>query len=286
MTEDAIRFWTRAGAATAIASLTLSLAFPSYGFVGMEPPLPDDSMRTIAIAVLVPLAVGLLWRSRIAAILALVGAGSGPFIRWTWASLWPWVLVDIIAIAVHLRAFDAIVAHHAAKAPPSRISRNVRRTLKACAVVALLTVAWLTGTMPAMQVVSGGQLPRTYQRALDDVGLLESGERVHYMSSDAPVRVSSAMYVLTDRRLILHNTSWSPPTHRIPFAAIADVMFFPGEGVWVPSYLTVVIEDKTALSFALSTAGGGDVRFHDALLDAWQPHRPIRPHGDVASSSW
>ncbi len=97
------------------------------------------------------------------------------------------------------------------------------------------------------------------------------------------------MYVLTDRRLILHNTSWAEPTHQIDFARIADVMFYPSESTVDFSYVTVVFDDDSVLSFSLSALGGLDARFHEALVASWREHsstsvggphaRRIEPNG-------
>lgn len=82
------------------------------------------------------------------------------------------------------------------------------------------------------------------------------------------------MYVLTDRRLIPHNTSWTESTHLIEFSRIADVLFFPADTSLGTSFVTVVLEDKSTLSFSLAATGGLDARFHDALMAAWREHRP------------
>ena len=106
----------RAGAATAIVGLILTIAFPGYAFVGWKPPAGDDPTWLFVIVVSVAMAAGLLLRSRVVALLMLVGAGSFPFMRWMWADLWPWVVVDSVQIVVYARTFEATLAYHAAKA--------------------------------------------------------------------------------------------------------------------------------------------------------------------------
>ncbi len=282
MTDDTIRFWTRAAAAVTIVNLILAIVFPSYASLGYEPFPPGDPIWLLVIVASVAMAVGLLCRSRVVAAIALVGAGALPFARWFWADLWPWTVADIATLAIYVRALDATLAHHAAKAAPSRLSANVRRTLQTGGAVVIIGLMWMCGAMPPPQVVSGDQLPRAYRRALDGSGLIADDERVRYVSSDAVFRVSSAMYVLTDRRLVLHNTSWSPATHRIELSAIADVWFHATESRWENSYLTVALDDETILTFALPAIGGGDVRFRDALMEAWRQHRPADGDGTFA----
>lgn len=279
MTADAIRFWTRAAALTAIAWLVLGLAVPNSMFAGQEPFPSDNVAWTFVIAIYVASAVGVLWRSRVVAATLLVGAGSYPFMRWVWADVWPWIVADAIAIVVYSRAFEATVAHHAAKAPPSRLGLRVKRVVRFAGLTLAIGLMWIMGTMPSAQVVSGDQLPRTYRRALDDSRLLQVDERVRFMASDALFRVSAAMYVLTDRRLLLHNTSWAEATLQIEFSRIADVLFLPAELNLDFSYVTVVLDDDSVLSFGLSAMGGLDARFHDALVASWREHAPTSVGG-------
>jgi len=67
MTADAIRFWTRAAALTAIAWLVLGLAVPNSMFAGQEPFPSGNVAWTFVIAIYVASAVGVLWRSRVVA---------------------------------------------------------------------------------------------------------------------------------------------------------------------------------------------------------------------------
>ncbi len=159
MTADAIQFWTRAAALTAIAWLILGLSAPSFMFAGQEPWPSGNVVWALVIAFAVASAIGVLWRSRVVAATLLISAGSYPFMRWVWADVWPWVVLDAIAIVVHARAFDATVAHHAAKAPPSLLGRRVRRIGKLAMLAAAVGLMWMMGTMPSTQVVSGDQLP-------------------------------------------------------------------------------------------------------------------------------
>jgi hypothetical protein len=104
MTDDAIRFWTRAAALTAIAWLVLGLSVPSLVFAGQQP-LPAGAFAwAVAVAFAVASAVGVLWRSRVASAILLISAGSYPFMRWVWADVWPWVVLDAVTIVVHARA--------------------------------------------------------------------------------------------------------------------------------------------------------------------------------------
>ena len=151
--------------------------------------------------------------------------------------IWPWVLTALLLIFVGLP-------------------------------LGIIIYAGVVG--PETMVVSGRQISARYVERISELGLLERGEKIHYFYSDALFDIEDGMYFLTDRKVVLYCADWHEPRIALPFSKIADMELVADESFLTDSTIVLTLDDKTDVTFPVSSEGGGDRRFFEALKAAWK----------------
>ncbi len=114
---------------------------------------------------------------------------------------------------------------------------------------------------PETRVVAGNQVAGHHLKIINDLKLLQPGERIQYFYSDAMVDIRQGMYFVTDRRLVLYCKGWGKPRHEVPFGDIEKVEGRLQDSFWEDSTLEVTLKNGEALEFPLSNEKGGSRRF-------------------------
>jgi hypothetical protein len=135
--------------------------------------------------------------------------------------------------------------------------------LLGAAVVGLFIFVGLAG--PGTEVVVGNQVSARHLKIINDLKLLQPGERIHYFYSDAMVNIRNGMYFVTDRRLVLYCRSWAKPRQETPFAEIEKVEAQLRDSFWEDSTIDVTLKNGEVLEFPLSNEKGGSRRFFEYL---------------------
>ena len=118
---------------------------------------------------------------------------------------------------------------------------------------------------PETHVVPGNTLNNSFVKTMRDMDLLEAGETIHFFYSDALTDITEGMYVLTDRKLLLHSSLWEEPTHQIGFSEIDTVDLERDESFFLDSTVLLTLKDGSILDFPLSSEMDRDVVFSDKL---------------------
>lgn len=82
------------------------------------------------------------------------------------------------------------------------------------------------------------------------------------------------MYILTDRRLVLHNAEWAEPSIFADFGDISNLNFSASTNWIDDSVIHVTLSDGSEIWFPVATWGGGDRQFFDALEKSWVSTAP------------
>jgi len=119
-------------------------------------------------------------------------------------------------------------------------------------------------SVPDITVTHGGQLSQTFVDTIDETGVLEPGEKIQYMYSDALFDLRDGFYLLTDRKVVVYNRSWAEPAILVPFDQILGIRVHYSDTFLEDSMVYLQREDDE-VPFPLSTENGGDHVFIDAL---------------------
>lgn len=195
------------------------------------------------------------------------------------------VLVCFIVVFAH--GFDAFTTHRIAKKGLIADSTDPQRwRFGAAAVIPLLALGSIALAAPSKlrlaplpAVVSGDEMPVPHLEALRQAGYLEPGESVRYFYSAGATSVLQDGSLFTDDRVVSYQKDLDVDWHES--ARLDDVMDLHVE-LGVPgdlSWITVVRHDGVGFDLIVSTEGGGDRVFIDALTDRWRAARAGRPGG-------
>lgn len=151
--------------------------------------------------------------------------------------VWPWVLTAVLLIFVGLP-------------------------------LGIIIYAGVVG--PETMVVSGRQMSAGYVERISELGLLDRGEKIRYFYSDAMFDIENGMYFFTDRKVVLYCADWHESRIVLPFSKIADMDVVFDESFLTDSTIVLTLDDQTDVTFPVSSEGGGDRRFFEALKAAWK----------------
>jgi hypothetical protein len=137
---------------------------------------------------------------------------------------------------------------------------------------AFVSLAALGTFGPPTHVQLGSEVPDRHARVLRDAGILEPGERIEFLYSNAFFSVASEGNLLTDRRVV----SWEEAAgeryvYAAPFAEVAAVEPEYSSDVFTDSVLTVFTRDGDSFLLFLSNEKGRDRAFVEALVERIAP---------------
>ena len=129
-------------------------------------------------------------------------------------------------------------------------------------------LVYIGASSPDTYVYSGNQVPSSYIDTAQKLGLIDDDENVLFFYSDAVLDVEDAMYILTDKHLVLHNAEWTDPQKVIPFSEIAAVSAEWSDEWIMDSMITVELTDGSTWLFPLSMENDTDHRFVEKLCES------------------
>ena len=123
---------------------------------------------------------------------------------------------------------------------------------------------WIGNSGPATYVYSRVDLPPEYVQQARDDGLLEEGESIRYFYSDGLGDIDDGYYFVSDRKVGLFNSTWTPRQTAIPFESIMDVRLDRNTSFFEDSTMTV--EDaENWYYFPVSSEKNLDEAFLEAI---------------------
>ena len=125
---------------------------------------------------------------------------------------------------------------------------------------------------PPTACVPGSKVRASDMRTIKQLGLLEEGEKIQFFYSDALVDIQQGMYFFTDRRVVVYSETWAEPLIAVTYPEILDIRAEFDGNFFVDSTIWLELEEEY-VTFPVSSEGGGDRLFHEALMDMWKKRR-------------
>jgi hypothetical protein len=277
--EEAIRHSQRGAYAAFIgagisgfAFLAATISQATDGLLG----LMNDPLNLIDIGLVVGCGIGLLRRSRAAAVV-LVAYFVIARIAMSLELGQPTGLIPgLIFLYFFARAVQGTFAFHKIERaenpsykPGGRwivwVGVPVGVLFLLFAVVGIMT---MTGALTSTEVLPGTELRANDRAALVEAGIVDADEAVRWFYSDAFVSVLGAGNVLTDRRVIRYfeDGDGKLAVYALALEEIASIeLLEPGGALADSVYKVNGHEPDTWLQLALSVENGGDAKFVEAL---------------------
>jgi len=110
------------------------------------------------------------------------------------------------------------------------------------------------------------QIPENYIEKINELGLLETTEKIEYLYTDALFELEEGIYFVTNKHLVLFNQEWEPRGYIIPFENIRKVEIKFDYSYINDSIMTVRTLEHV-VSFPLSSNEGKDKLFMKYLSE-------------------
>lgn len=120
---------------------------------------------------------------------------------------------------------------------------------------------------PEIEVLAGAQVQARFMDTIRGTGVLASDEEVIFFYSDAILDITDGFYLLTNQKVVVYSTAYSKPALLVPFDEIEELSIEYDEGFFTDSVIWITCTDGTTVSFPVSSEGGGDRRFFEALAE-------------------
>ena len=266
-----------AGLISAGITLLVILVAASGSTVFAE--LGIDWWSLIDVVVILGLAFGLYKKSRICAVLLFVYFVGSKIILWATVGSVRGVPMAILFGYFFFQGIRGTFAYHSlsVQTTPEREGSRMPKWLwilggvfafLAVALVGLLVYAFIVG--PDIEVVPGAQVPQKFLSKIRALDLLEPGEQVRFFYSDAFINIiEEGFYLFTDRKVVVYKREYEQPALVLPFAEIKGMDIEFSRSTWEDSQVYLKLADDGVVSFPVSSEGGGDKRFYEALKGTW-----------------
>jgi hypothetical protein len=154
---------------------------------------------------------------------------------------------------------------HYQPAPKSKLPLILGLLLGLPALALFGLCGYIGAVGPEIEAQPGHAVAARHKAALQELGLIEPAEQIEWLYSDAAFSVDEGVYFFTAERLVLHASSWDPPTIEIELGAITDIDMQRDTSFLTDS--TVIVQTNTGDSvvFPLSSEAGKDRMFLQAL---------------------
>jgi hypothetical protein len=131
------------------------------------------------------------------------------------------------------------------------------------ALIASLIVIVSIG--PDTSVYPGHRIPKKYISTIRSLNLLQEDEDIRYFYSDAFVDIKKGLYFVTDQHLVLYSSVWQTPKIIIHLDSITTIETIYGDESWDDTMVHISISSGENFSFPVSSEGGFDEMFVDAM---------------------
>lgn len=151
-------------------------------------------------------------------------------------------------------------------------------------VIAGFGVMTLSGVFPSTEVAAGSEMREKDRSLLIETGIVHPREEIAFFYSHGFLSILEDGNILTDQRLIRYvkDGSNSLKVYQFMFDEIEQVRLIEQGNAVNPSiYEVQAFREGSWVRLALSTEGGGDVKFIEALRDRVQENRGIPSVGSV-----
>ena len=237
-----------------------------------------DWWSLIDVVVILVLSFGLYKKSRICAVLLFVYFVFSKIILWAIVGSVRGVLMAILFGYFFFQGIRGTFAKHSLSVqtiPESEGSRMpkwlwILGGSVTFVVVVLLSLVMYVGIVgPGTEVAPGAQVPERFLSTIRALDLLEPGEQVKFFYSDALVNIEDGFYLFTERKVVVYKSEYEQPALILPFAEIKDMDIEFSGSTWEDSQVYLKLADDGVVSFPVSSEGGGDKRFYEALKGTW-----------------
>ncbi len=127
--------------------------------------------------------------------------------------------------------------------------------------------AYIGANGPETYVVAGNQMNADYMTTIEDLELIEDGERILYFYSDAILDITDGMYFCTDRKVVVYQGEAYEPFISVNYDEITDMDMDQSTSILEDSTINLYLEDGSIVYFPISIEKGGDKRFYDTIKE-------------------
>ena len=121
---------------------------------------------------------------------------------------------------------------------------------------------------PGTKVMVANEVPADSANTLRGLGVLDPGEQIRFLYSDAMLDIRNGCYVVTDRKVIVYAKDAQQPATVVPFGRIADVELVRGDSDWEDGSITLTLIDGNIVSFPVSREEDRDVKMSEAIQES------------------
>lgn len=127
---------------------------------------------------------------------------------------------------------------------------------------------------PDTKVYTGNEVPAKFVNIVRELNLLDAGEQVRFFYSDAVVDIEESFTLATDKKVVIYMKAAETPATIVPYDKIAEASL-ESSGTWIEDgTMTLELHDGSIVSFPVSSEGGRDKQFHEAILSAMDKAQP------------
>ena len=134
------------------------------------------------------------------------------------------------------------------------------RSLLVLLFLSVVTLIVFGINSPESEVVPGKQMNQQYLDFLNEQGLVDSNELIHFWYSDGFGDFKKGFYFFTSQKVVLYSKTWSEPALIIPYSKISDIEFEHNASRWEDSYITLYLKDESVVFIPVSSTNKGDFK--------------------------
>lgn len=236
----------------------------------------NDPLNFIDIVLVFGCAIGMLRRSRTAAVVILVYFIISKILIWTETGKISGIALSLVFIYYFAKAVQGTFAYHKiekAENPDYKPTPKwlLYTSIPVAGLVLLLVIVGymtMTGVIPSTKVLAGTEVLTKDKETLVKNELLAKEETIEYFYSDALTSILDSGYILTDYRLVLYyrDEQNEMQAYQIMNKDMASAELLQQGSFSSPSVYKINSHEKDAwLQIALSVEDKGDIKFIDAI---------------------
>ena len=126
-------------------------------------------------------------------------------------------------------------------------------------------IGYVAAVAPDTKAYTGNEVPSKYMTVVRDLGLLEPGEQIRFLYSDALGDIKDGFYFVSDRKVVVYIADASTPATKVPFTRIVDAEIDRSDSFFEDSTITLTLDDDSVVTFPVSKELDRDKLFHEAI---------------------